>query len=193
MEKEGLLKTAQASLKDVKFTPDWGRNRMESMLSQSPDWCVSRQRTWGVPIALFIHKETEELHPDTPALIEKVAQKVEQDGMDAWFDLEPAEILSAQDADQYVKVTDTLDVWFDSGVTHYSVLDRREGLQSPADVYVEGSDQHRGWFQSSLKTGIADERCASLQTAADSRIYGRRQWSQDVQVSGQCDRTAESL
>ena len=83
------------------------------------------------------------------------AQKVEQDGMDAWFDLEPAEVLSAQDADQYVKVTDTLDVWFDSGVTHYSVLDRREGLQSPADVYVEGSDQHRSWFQSSLKTSIA--------------------------------------
>ena len=108
-----------------------------------------------MPIALFIHKDTEELHPDTPALIEKVALKVEQEGMDAWFDLDPAEVLSAEDADQYVKVTDTLDVWFDSGVTHYSVLDRREGLQSPADVYVEGSDQHRGWFQSSLKTSVA--------------------------------------
>ena len=155
MEKEGLLNTAMDSLKDVKFTPDWGRNRMESMLSQSPDWCVSRQRTWGVPIALFIHKETEELHPDTPALIEKVALKVEQEGMDAWFDLDPAEVLSAEEADQYTKVTDTLDVWFDSGVTHYSVLDRRDELQSPADIYVEGSDQHRGWFQSSLKTGIA--------------------------------------
>ena len=125
------------------------------MLSQSPDWCVSRQRTWGVPIALFIHKETEELHPETSALIEKVALKVEQEGMDAWFDLEPADLLAAEDAENYVKVTDTLDVWFDSGVTHYSVLDRRDDLQSPADIYVEGSDQHRGWFQSSLKTGIA--------------------------------------
>ncbi|WOG26443.1 isoleucine--tRNA ligase [Endozoicomonas sp. 8E] len=155
MEKEGLLSKAMKSLDDVRFTPDWGRNRMESMLGQSPDWCISRQRTWGVPIALFIHKETEELHPDTSALIEKVALKVEQEGMDAWFDLEPADLLSAEDAEHYVKVTDTLDVWFDSGVTHYSVLDRREGLQSPADIYVEGSDQHRGWFQSSLKTGIA--------------------------------------
>ncbi|MGI9274894.1 MAG: isoleucine--tRNA ligase [Endozoicomonas sp.] len=155
MEKEGLLKSAMASLEGVKFTPDWGRNRLESMLGQSPDWCISRQRTWGVPIALFIHKETEELHPETAALIEKVALKVEQEGMDAWFDLDSAEVLSADDAKNYVKVTDTLDVWFDSGVTHYSVLDRVEGLQSPADIYVEGSDQHRGWFQSSLKTGIA--------------------------------------
>ncbi|WP_299733741.1 isoleucine--tRNA ligase [uncultured Endozoicomonas sp.] len=155
MTKEKLLDTAMGSLKAVEFTPDWGRNRMEAMLGQSPDWCVSRQRTWGVPIALFIHKETEELHPDTQSLIEKVALKVEQEGMDAWFDLEPSEILSAADAEQYVKVTDTLDVWFDSGVTHYSVLQRREGLQFPADLYLEGSDQHRGWFQSSLKTSIA--------------------------------------
>ncbi|WP_257286174.1 class I tRNA ligase family protein, partial [Endozoicomonas sp. SESOKO1] len=103
----------------------------------------------------FIHKETEELHPDTQALIEQVALKVEQEGMDAWFDLEPADMLSAEDAEQYVKVTDTLDVWFDSGVTHYSVIERREALQFPADLYLEGSDQHRGWFQSSLKTSIA--------------------------------------
>ncbi len=155
MTKERLLDTAMDSLKGVKFTPDWGRNRMESMLGQSPDWCISRQRTWGVPIALFIHKETEELHPDTQALIEKVALKVEQEGMDAWFDLEPADMLSAEDAEKYVKVTDTLDVWFDSGVTHYSVIERREELQFPADLYLEGSDQHRGWFQSSLKTSIA--------------------------------------
>ena len=155
MSKEKLLDRAMVSLEDVKFTPDWGRKRMESMLGQSPDWCVSRQRTWGVPIALFIHKETEELHPETSALIEKVAVKVEKEGMDAWFDLDPAALLGAEDAENYVKVTDTLDVWFDSGVTHYSVIERREELQYPADVYVEGSDQHRGWFQSSLKTGIA--------------------------------------
>ncbi|USE37508.1 isoleucine--tRNA ligase [Endozoicomonas sp. SCSIO W0465] len=155
MTKEHLLDTAMESLKGVRFTPEWGRNRMEAMLGQSPDWCISRQRTWGVPIALFIHKETEELHPDTQALIETVALKVEQEGMDAWFDLEPADLLTAEDAEQYVKVTDTLDVWFDSGVTHYSVIERREALQFPADLYLEGSDQHRGWFQSSLKTSIA--------------------------------------
>ncbi|WP_281646613.1 isoleucine--tRNA ligase [Parendozoicomonas sp. Alg238-R29] len=155
MTKEGLLDTAMASLEGVKFTPDWGRNRMESMLGQSPDWCVSRQRTWGVPITLFIHKDTEELHPQTAELVEKVALLVEKEGMDAWFDLNPEDILSADDAANYVKVTDTLDVWFDSGVTHHSVCDRREELQTPADLYLEGSDQHRGWFQSSLKTGIA--------------------------------------
>ena len=155
MTKEGLLDTAMSSLEGVEFTPDWGRNRMESMLGQSPDWCVSRQRTWGVPITLFIHKDTEELHPQTAELVEKVALLVEKEGMDAWFDLEPAQVLSAEDAANYVKVTDTLDVWFDSGVTHHSVCDRREELQTPADLYLEGSDQHRGWFQSSLKTGIA--------------------------------------
>ncbi len=155
MHKQGLLDTAMNSLKDVTFTPDWGRNRMESMLGQSPDWCVSRQRTWGVPIALFIHKDTEELHPQTAELVEKVALLVEKEGMDAWFDLEPEDVLSAEDAENYVKVTDTLDVWFDSGVTHQSVCDRREDLRAPADLYLEGSDQHRGWFQSSLKTGIA--------------------------------------
>lgn len=155
MNKEKLLDSAMSSLEQVQFTPDWGKKRMTSMLGQSPDWCVSRQRTWGVPIALFIHKDTEELHPNTPALIETVAQKVEKEGIDAWFDLEPADILGADDAEHYLKVTDTLDVWFDSGVTHYSVIGRREELSYPADVYVEGSDQHRGWFQSSLKTGIA--------------------------------------
>ena len=155
MTKEKLLDQAMQALDEVKFTPDWGRKRMESMLGQSPDWCISRQRTWGVPITLFIHKDTEALHPNTAELIEQVALKVEKEGIDAWFDIEPAELLGAEEAENYVKVTDTLDVWFDSGVTHYSVLERRAGLQSPADVYVEGSDQHRGWFQSSLKTGMA--------------------------------------
>jgi isoleucyl-tRNA synthetase len=124
------------------------------MLATSPDWCISRQRTWGVPIALFVHKETQELHPKTAQLIESVAQKVEQHGMDAWFDLDAAELLGA-DAEVYQKVTDTLDVWFDSGVTHYAVLAKRVGLRFPADLYLEGSDQHRGWFQSSLKTSMA--------------------------------------
>src|SRR6185436_1335885 len=119
-----------------------------------PDWCISRQRAWGVPIALFIHKETAKLHPDTARLIEEVAKRVEQKGIDAWFELKAEELLGA-DAAHYDKVTDTLDVWFDSGVTHFCVLERRSELQTPADIYLEGSDQHRGWFQSSLLTSAA--------------------------------------
>ncbi|MBJ7552406.1 isoleucine--tRNA ligase [Marinomonas ostreistagni] len=154
MDEKGLLDDAKEAVKGVKWTPAWGQNRMEGMLNNSPDWCVSRQRTWGVPIALFINKETQELHPDTPRLIEEVAKRIEEVGMDAWFDLDPAELLG-DEADKYSKVTDTLDVWFDSGVTHYSVIDQRDELSFPADLYLEGSDQHRGWFQSSLKTSIA--------------------------------------
>ncbi|WP_019604847.1 isoleucine--tRNA ligase [Teredinibacter turnerae] len=154
MTKNSLLDTVKTAVDGVEWIPDWGEARMRSMLEASPDWCISRQRTWGVPIALFVHKETQDLHPDTPALVEKVAALIEADGMDAWFNLNPEEILGA-DAANYSKVTDTLDVWFDSGVTHYSVIQQREELQYPADLYLEGSDQHRGWFQSSLKTAIA--------------------------------------
>ena len=154
MDEKGLLDDAKEAVKGVKWTPAWGQNRMEGMLNNSPDWCVSRQRTWGVPIALFINKETQELHPETPRLIEEVAQRIEKEGMDAWFELDAAELLG-EEAEKYSKVTDTLDVWFDSGVTHYSVIDQRDELSFPADLYLEGSDQHRGWFQSSLKTSIA--------------------------------------
>ena len=154
MTKEGLLDAAKHAVEGVKWVPSWGQNRMEGMLNNSPDWCVSRQRTWGVPIALFINKETQELHPETPRLIEEVAKRIEQEGIDAWFEMD-AEILLGDEAAKYSKVTDTLDVWFDSGVTHYSVIDQREELSFPADLYLEGSDQHRGWFQSSLKTSIA--------------------------------------
>jgi len=154
MTKNQLREQVADSVEQVQWVPDWGKARIDSMLASSPDWCISRQRTWGVPIALFVHKETSELHPDTPALIEAVAKKVEQDGMDAWFELDAAELLGA-DADHYQKVTDTLDVWFDSGVTHHAVLEQRENLRYPADLYLEGSDQHRGWFQSSLKTAMA--------------------------------------
>ena len=155
MNANGLKDAAMDAVKGVKWIPSWGQQRIEGMLEQSPDWCISRQRTWGVPIALFVHKETQELHPNTAELIEQVAQKVEGKGMDAWFDLDATELLG-DDADNWSKVTDTLDVWFDSGVTHAAVLRQREELgQYPADLYLEGSDQHRGWFQSSLKTGIA--------------------------------------
>jgi isoleucyl-tRNA synthetase len=154
MQQNDLLDVAKKACDSVQWVPDWGRARIDSMLSSSPDWCISRQRTWGVPITLFVHKESNELHPNTVALFEQVAQRIEQHGIEAWFDLETAELLG-DDAADYKKVTDTLDVWFDSGVTHYSVLAHREGLHCPADLYLEGSDQHRGWFQSSLKTAIA--------------------------------------
>ncbi|MBQ0718738.1 MAG: isoleucine--tRNA ligase [Gammaproteobacteria bacterium] len=154
MTEHGLLDAAKAEVKKVQWFPDWGQARMESMLANSPDWCISRQRTWGVPIALFIHGESGELHPNTPALIEQVALLVERDGMDAWYDLDAKDLLG-DEADQYDKVTDTLDVWFDSGVSHEAVLRRRDNLSYPADLYLEGSDQHRGWFQSSLKSSIA--------------------------------------
>jgi len=154
MTENGLLDGALKAIKGVKFIPDWGEARIELMLKGSPDWCVSRQRTWGVPITLFVHKETQQLHPRTNELFEEVAKRIEEKGIDAWFELEAEELLGA-DASDYEKVSDTLDVWFDSGVTHFSVLQRREELQYPADLYLEGSDQHRGWFNSSLKTAIA--------------------------------------
>lgn len=155
MSKNGLKDAALDAVKGVQWVPEWGQNRIEAMLEQSPDWCISRQRTWGVPITLFVHKETQELHPNTSGLIEQVAQRIEAEGMDAWFALDAQELLG-DEAGSYDKVTDTLDVWFDSGVTHAAVLEQREELGVyPADLYLEGSDQHRGWFQSSLKTGIA--------------------------------------
>lgn len=155
LEQAGLREQALSEIKGVKWIPDWGQNRIEAMVSGRPDWCISRQRTWGVPIALFVHKETTQLHPNTTALIEQVAQLVEQQGIQAWWDLEPAQLLG-DEADHYEKVLDTLDVWFDSGVTHYAVVDHRTEFNGqPADMYLEGSDQHRGWFQSSLLSSVA--------------------------------------
>lgn len=154
MEKNGLRDKALEEINKVQWIPDWGQARIEGMVGGRPDWCVSRQRTWGVPIALFVHKETGDLHPETEVLIEQVAARIEQQGIEAWFELDAAELLGA-DAEHYEKMQDTLDVWFDSGVTHYAVLDDRGYLDFPADLYLEGSDQHRGWFQSSLLASIA--------------------------------------
>ena len=154
MEKNGLRAKALEEINKVKWIPDWGQARIEGMVGGRPDWCVSRQRTWGVPIALFVHKESGDLHPNTEALIEQVALRIEQNGIDAWFELDAVELLGA-DAEHYEKMQDTLDVWFDSGVTHYAVLDARDNLDFPADLYLEGSDQHRGWFQSSLLASVA--------------------------------------
>ncbi len=159
MEENGLRESALREIGDVQWMPDWGRARIEGMVENRPDWCISRQRTWGVPITLFVHQTSGEPHPETQRLIEEVAKRVERSGIQAWFDLEPEELLGA-DAAHYEKVSDTLDVWFDSGVTHACVLEQREGLSFPADLYLEGSDQHRGWFQSSLMTSVAMNDCA---------------------------------
>lgn len=154
MDKQGLRTAALRSIDAVHWLPDWGHARIRGMVENRPDWCISRQRTWGVPIALFIHKTTGDLHPDTERLIEAVALKVEQEGIEAWFSAAVEDWLG-DDAPHYDKVRDTLDVWFDSGVTHACVLERQQPSWWPADLYLEGSDQHRGWFQSSLMTSAA--------------------------------------
>lgn len=158
MEQARLRRDALAAIKQVGWFPQWGEARIASMVEGRPDWCISRQRTWGVPIALFAHKETHEPHPRSIELMNAVAERVEQGGVDAWYALDPAELLG-DEAGGYDKVTDILDVWFDSGVTHEGVLLER-GFGKPADLYLEGSDQHRGWFQSSLLTGVAIDRHA---------------------------------
>ncbi|MEO9079919.1 MAG: isoleucine--tRNA ligase [Rhodanobacter sp.] len=173
MEQADLRKTALAAVKDVRWVPAWGEERIAGMVAGRPDWCISRQRTWGVPIALFVNKVTQEPHPDSVALLEQVAKKVEQGGVDAWFTLDPAELIG-DDAADYEKVSDVLDVWFDSGVTHYAVIGQRPELQQGDAstykvMYLEGSDQHRGWFQSSLLTSSA--------------IYGRAPYN-DVLTHG---------
>ena len=151
-----LRRIAELAVDETQFFPAWGRARLEAMMKTRPDWCVSRQRNWGVPIPFFLHKETGALHPRTPELIEQVALRVEQAGIEAWFSLDAKELLG-DEADQYRKMKDTLDVWFDSGVTHLSVMrsSHADACGYPADLYLEGSDQHRGWFQSSLLTGCA--------------------------------------
>ena len=155
-EQPTLRWCAERAVDETQFFPTWGRARLEAMMRTRPDWCVSRQRNWGVPLPFFLHRETAALHPRTGELIEAVAQRVEKSGIEAWFRLDAAELLGAE-ASEYRKMSDTLDVWFDSGSTHSSVLrgSHRSQLAYPADLYLEGSDQHRGWFQSSLLIGCA--------------------------------------
>ena len=154
--KVSLRGTALQAIEDTEFFPAWGKARLHAMIANRPDWCVSRQRNWGVPIPFFLDRETGEPHPRTPELIEAVARRVEQGGIEAWFALDPKELLGAE-AESYTKMSDTLDVWFDSGTTHWSVMrgSHAEQCAYPADLYLEGSDQHRGWFHSSLLTGCA--------------------------------------
>ena len=154
MEQNKLRDIVNTEIPKVMWIPDWGQKRIELMIGNRPDWCISRQRYWGSPITLFIHKQTGEMHPDTKELFEKVALIIEKGGIESWFELETKDILG-DDAENYEKTTDTLDVWFDSGVSHYAVLKDNKDLTPIADMYLEGSDQHRGWFQSSLITSCA--------------------------------------
>ena len=154
MMKKNLRDKVNDEILNVKWIPNWGQKRIELMVGNRPDWCISRQRYWGSPITLFINKNTGELHPDTEKLFEVVAKKIELDGIEAWFKLKVEDVLGAE-AKDYEKTTDTLDVWFDSGVSHYAVLKASNYLSDVADMYLEGSDQHRGWFQSSLLTSCA--------------------------------------
>src|SRR5690606_6828581 len=153
-----LRETALAAIEETQFFPSWGKARLHGMIANRPDWTLSRQRQWGVPMAFFVHKESGDLHPRTPELLEQIAQRVEKEGIEAWLKLDPKELLG-DEADLYLKNRDTLDVWFDSGCTHQTVLGGPQGKGShgkelgfPADLYLEGSDQHRGWFHSSLLT-----------------------------------------
>ncbi|AJC50486.1 isoleucine--tRNA ligase [Coxiella endosymbiont of Amblyomma americanum] len=154
MDRNGLRKQALSEISKVKWIPTWGQNRIKKMLSDRPDWCISRQRLWGIPIPLFINKKSGALHPNTTYLIEKIAKIIEKEGSDAWFTLEKGTLLG-KESERYEKVMDVLDVWYDSGITHFSVLAARSELRVPAELYLEGSDQHRGWFQSSLLTALA--------------------------------------
>ncbi|MGZ5096889.1 MAG: isoleucine--tRNA ligase [Usitatibacter sp.] len=146
-----LREIAKHAINNTRFYPEWGRSRIIAMIDNRPDWTLSRQRNWGTPLAFFLDRETDELHPDTEALLEKAAEVVSKGGVEAWFAATCEDF--GVDPAKYRKITDTVDVWFDSGTTHFTVLRGLAGQKWPADLYLEGSDQHRGWFQSSLLSG----------------------------------------
>jgi len=153
MNKSGLLNEALQSISRVSWEPSWGEQRIEGMLTDRPDWCISRQRNWGVPITLVVHKESGAIHPNQSELFKQFANLIEENGISSWESLDLNEFID--DGDSYIKITDSLDVWFDSGITHFAVSEQRFEEGIVADLYLEGSDQHRGWFQSSLLTSIA--------------------------------------
>jgi len=153
MSHKDLRADALAAIHDIQWLPEWGGARMAAMIENRPDWCISRQRSWGVPIPVFIHRSTGQLHPKTDHFLERVAQAIEKQGIEAWYDIDIESFLG-EEANDYIKSNDVLDVWFDSGSTFSCVLQQRPDLQYPADIYLEGSDQYRGWFQSSLLVGL---------------------------------------
>lgn len=151
---QSLRDLSLSAINNTVFYPNWGENRIKNMIENRPDWCISRQRNWGVPMPFFVNKTTGELHPETAKHITQIAKKVEDSGIEAWFELDTNDFLKDQ-AKDYEKLSDTLDVWFDSGSTHFAILRNNEELSWPADLCLEGTDQHRGWFQSSLITSCA--------------------------------------
>ena len=154
LDQNRLRDASLAAVDTVEWIPGWGKQRIDAMLEGRPDWCISRQRTWGVPVPLFVHRESGELHPDTPSLLQKVADIVATESVDGWFELDARQLLG-DGADDYEQVVDTMDVWMDSGMVHHCVSESRDEIPQQADLYLEGSDQHRGWFQSSLLTSVA--------------------------------------
>ena len=150
MEKSGLIDGVNRALKDVEFFPSWGKERMEIMLKDRPDWCISRQRDWGIPITLLYDKQTGDTHPKQTEIFNQAAKQIQSDGIDAWEELD-----LKFEKGNFEKSKDTFDVWFDSGISHFCVIDNLYGPNTQSDLYLEGSDQHRGWFQSSLLTSIA--------------------------------------
>jgi isoleucyl-tRNA synthetase len=154
MDQQALRAQMLAQIEQVEWVPAWGKARIAGMVADRPDWCISRQRVWGTPMCLFVHRETQALHPNTVALMHEIANRIELEGLEAWFELNPDELLG-EDAAHYDKILDTLDVWFDSGVSHAAVLGFGRPHHPAADLYLEGSDQHRGWFNSSLTTAVA--------------------------------------
>ena len=191
MQGDTLRRRALAGIEATEFYPGWGKARLHAMIANRPDWTLSRQRQWGTPMAFFLHRETGELHPRTQELLEAVAQRVAEGGIEVWQTLDPKELLG-DEAASYEKGKDTLDVWFDSGSTHQTVLRGSHAADSvfPADLYLEGSDQHRGWFHSSLLVSLHAQRRAAVQGAADPRLRGRRPGPQDEQVARQRHRAA---
>ena len=154
MQAHHLREATLDAISTVKWVPEWGESRIRSMIEVRPDWCISRQRTWGVPLGLVVHRETKAIHPHMSEIFEMISDKVEKEGIEGWYSLDLS-TLPYEDISQYEKSKDIVDVWLESGLSHTAVLQTRPELRFPADLYLEGSDQHRGWFHSSILSSVA--------------------------------------
>jgi isoleucyl-tRNA synthetase len=186
--KKNLRELALDGINATKFYPEWGKNRLAAMISQRPDWTISRQRHWGVPIAFFINNETSLPHPKTSNFLEEIAMLVEKDGIEAWESLQIDKFLGEEESKEYSKSRDTLDVWFDSGATHQTVIksSHKEFLTFPADLYLEGSDQHRGWFHSSLLSSCMVNGVPPYRALLTHGFVVDGNGKKNVQIFGEC-------